>query len=65
MAHGGKREGAGAKPTPKETHKVMVSMKFKPSIVAFLATCSNKTATVEAAIEATPEFKAWAKSNGQ
>ncbi len=60
---GGKREGAGRKPSP-ETRKVSVALRIAQEIREYLSTVENQTATVEQAIRGTKAFREWRKSSG-
>ena len=57
--HGGKREGAGRKPTG--TAKILVSKKLDRDIVEYLRTCENATAVIEELIRKSKGFREWQK----
>lgn len=59
MTHGGKREGAGRKPSPDS--KVAITKKLDREIVAYLQSCDNATAVIEEAIRRSKAFKEWQK----
>jgi hypothetical protein len=56
--HGGKRLGAGRKPAPDA--KKATTIKLSPDVLEFLATV-NKSATIEAAVRKSKEFREWRK----
>lgn len=58
-SRGGKRRGAGRKPAPAGTQRIMLSIKLKPIVMDYLATCDNKTATIESLLEASEGFQSF------
>ena len=59
LQHGGKRDGAGAKPLPKGEKKIQRCMKLAPDVDAYLRTTPNQVATVENTIRRSKAFKDW------
>lgn len=55
--HGGKRPGAGRKPAPDK--KIPWSGKFERSILAYLRSTDNATATIETAVKRSKGFRAF------
>jgi hypothetical protein len=61
MTAGGKRPGAGRKPSP-DTRKIAVTKKLDVEIVAYLKDCENATQVIESCIRNSKAFKDWVKS---
>ena len=57
LTHGGTRPNAGRKPDLNK--KVPWNRKLDREVVAYLATCPNAAAEVEAAVRASKGFRAW------
>ena len=55
--HGGKRKGAGRKPSP--TAKVAISARVSKEVAAFLAEQDNKSATIDETIRRSKAFRDW------
>ena len=60
---GGKREGAGRKARPDE-RKIPLALKLAVDLSEYLASCENKTATIEAALRRSSGFREWKKTRG-
>jgi hypothetical protein len=60
MTAGGKRPGAGRKPSPNGTTKISYATKLAPRIVEYLRASGNAAQTIEQAVERTPAYKKWA-----
>ena len=60
--HGGKREGAGRKPSPAGTKKVAYATKLDPQVVAYLRQLGNAAQELEDRIKASRQFRDWAKA---
>ena len=55
--HGGAGRGAGRKPDPNK--KIPFNRKLDREVVAYLASCPNAAAEVEAAVRGSKGFRAW------
>lgn len=60
---GGKRTGAGRKARPDE-RKVPLAIKLAVDLSEYLASCENKTATIEEALRRSCGFREWKKTRG-
>ena len=58
MSQGGKREGAGRKPSP-ESRKRPLAMRIDPELAEYLDSVEDKTAAIEAALRNSIAFKEW------
>jgi hypothetical protein len=58
LKHGGKRKGAGRKPSPKPL-KVPYGTKLEFDVVEYLRQCENAAKTLEDVIKRTKAFKEW------
>lgn len=63
MTHGGKRLGAGRKARPDE-RKRPLAIKLAVELSEYLASCKNKTATIENAVRQSKGFREWRKTRG-
>lgn len=63
MSHGGKRKGAGRKPSP-ERAKVPYGTKLEFEVVEYLRQCDNAAKTLEDAVKRSKAFKEWKAKNG-
>lgn len=63
MSHGGKRKGAGRKPSHNAA-KVPYGTKLEGDVVEYLRQCENAAKTLEDVIKRTKSFREWkAKQN--
>lgn len=63
--HGGRRKGAGRKARPEE-RKVPLAIKLAVDLSEYLASCENKTATIEESLRRSKGFREWQRlRNGQ
>lgn len=58
-SHGGKRPGAGRKPSPPESLKIAYTARLQPSIVKYLRSQPDATATIEAALMRSKGYREW------
>jgi hypothetical protein len=58
LKHGGKRNGAGRKPSP-DVAKVPYGTKLEAEVVEYLRQCENAAKTLEDVIKRTKAFKEW------
>ena len=61
--HGGKRKGAGRPARPDE-RKIPLAVKLAVDLMEYLASCENKTATIEEALRRSKGFREWRKNVG-
>ena len=61
--HGGRRKGAGRKPSPK-TRKVPITLRLHPEIIDYLRSLENMTAETEAVLRRSKGFRSWRRSSG-
>lgn len=58
IKHGGKREGAGRKPSPGRA-KVPYGTKLEAEVVEYLRQCENAAKTLEDAVKRSKGFREW------
>jgi len=56
---GGKRKGAGCKPSPAETTKVPMTIKVERELREYLRSCENATGAIETALKRSKAFRDW------
>jgi len=61
---GGKRKGAGRKPAPAGTVKIVYGTKLPPEVIKYLRQCENAAKAVETAIKRSKAYREWKRQSG-
>lgn len=57
--HGGKRAGAGRKPSNPEGAKTEICVSVTPSVAQYLTDSRNRSLAVDAAVRESSDFRRW------
>lgn len=57
--HGGKRSGAGRKPSHPDGVKIEICVSVTPTVAQYLADGRNRSLAVDAAVRESSDFKRW------